>query len=269
VHRFLGLSLSGGKSDKACLAVIEFYPHQKRVFLARLFEKIKTEEHLSADLKIVQLIQQFEEDSETLTIDVPLSLPKCLRCQLKCPGYENCSESEMIFFRGLMAEVNRSKKPKKVFTPYTQRCTDAYLNYKMEEKIDVQHAMGSNLAPLTARALFLKRRLKLDTLETNTKVAVFRLGEQLKVSKSHSKFHKHSVGGDESRQVILRELIDSRGVFIYQQDLKSMVENNHAFEAFICAYMGFLKKQHLTEERPAKFPKEESWVEIPKVSRSV
>ncbi len=243
--------------------MIEYYPQQKRVFLAKLFEKIKTEDHLSADLKLVQLIQQFEDEAEFLTFDVPLSLPKCIRCQLRCPGYENCNEGEILYFRDLLVEVNRNKKPKKVFTPYTQRCVDAYLNFKMEEKIEVHHALGGNLAPLTARALFLKRQVKIETLETNTKVAVFRIGEQLKISKSHSKFHKHAVGGDESRQIILQKLVEHKGVFIYQQDLKSMVENNHAFEAFICAYMGFLKKQHMTEDRPSKFPKEEAWVEIP------
>ena len=48
VHRFVGISLSGGKADKACVAVIEYYSLHKKIFLARLYEKIKTEEFISA-----------------------------------------------------------------------------------------------------------------------------------------------------------------------------------------------------------------------------
>ena len=46
---FLGLSLAGGKTDKSCLAVLEYFPEQKKVFLTKLHEKIKNEEALSSD----------------------------------------------------------------------------------------------------------------------------------------------------------------------------------------------------------------------------
>jgi hypothetical protein len=42
-----------------------------------------------------------------------------------------------------------------------------------------------------------------------------------------------------------------------------MIENNHAFEAFIAAYTGFLSHQKKTEKRPVDFPKAESWIEFP------
>ena len=32
-YRFGGVSISGGRSDKACLTVIEYYPDQKRIFI--------------------------------------------------------------------------------------------------------------------------------------------------------------------------------------------------------------------------------------------
>ncbi|MFN7453275.1 MAG: DUF429 domain-containing protein [Pseudobdellovibrionaceae bacterium] len=264
-HRFLGLSLSGGKADKACLAVVEYYPNQKRIFLARLYEKIKTEEFISADLKIHELIQQYHKQVETLALDVPLSLPKCMNCNLKCPGYETCTEAEIVWMRDTFAEVNKEKRPKKMFTPYTQRCVDAYLGHKLEENFEVQHALGSNLAPITARARFLTRRLQLETIEVNPKISIWRIGSELKVNKSHLKHHRNSSTGDESRKSFLQHLSEKKNVFIYQQDSKSMIENNHAFEAFICAYTGLLAFLGKTQDRPKNFPKKEAWITLPKL----
>lgn len=266
LSRFIGVSLSGGKADKACIAVIEYYPQQKKVFLSRLFEKIKNNPpEASADLKIQQIISQYHGEAESVTFDVPLQLPKCVRCQLKCPGYEVCNEAEIKWLRNFYENFNKQKKPKRSFTPYTQRCVDTYLATELEENFEVHHALGSNLAPLTVRARYLARRIKLNFIEAMPKLTIWRLGLQLKISKSHLRFHKHAVGGDESRRVFLTALSEKTGVFIYQQDMKSMIENNHAFEAFICAYTGFLASQKQTEKRPADFPKAESWIQFPKL----
>jgi hypothetical protein len=263
-NRFIGLSLSGGKSDKACVAVVEYFPEHKKIFLARLYEKIKTEEFISADLKIHEIITQFHDEIDSIAFDVPLTLPACVNCKLKCPGYETCSVSQMEWMRNFYNEVNKQKKPKKMFTPYTQRCVEAYIAHGLEENFEIHHALGSNLAPLTARAQFIHRRLHLPAIEVFPRLTIWRLGQELRVAKSHLKFHKHAVGGDESRKAFLQALAERKGVFIYQQDLKAMIENNHAFEAFVCAYTGFLKHMKQTESRPADFPKGEAWIEFPK-----
>lgn len=262
--RFLGISLSGGKSDKACVAVIEYFPEQKKVFLSRLLEKVRSEEFISADLKILEFIHQFHEDLEMVAFDVPLTLPICLQCPVKCKGYETCTLPENVWMRDFYSQVNRQKKPKKMFTPYTQRCVEAYIAHGLEIPFEIHHALGSNLAPLTARAQYLVRRIKIPAVEVYPKLSVWRLGRTLKVNKSHLKFHKHAVGGDESRKVILQAMTERHGVFIYQQDMKGMIENNHAFEAFICAYTAFLKYSKSTEPRPSGFPKNTAWIEFPK-----
>ena len=243
--------------------MVEYYPDQNRIFLVRLFEKIKNEENLSADEKIHQIISQYINKVESISFDTPLSYPKCVTCKLKCPGFDNCDQTEIEWLRNHYKELNKKRKPKKTFTPYTERCVEAYLGHKLEEKFEIHHALGSNLAPLTARAIFLKRRLKAKLLEVMPQLTVWRLGQKLRVAASHLKYHKHAIGGDESRKVFLRELSERMSVFIYQQDLKSMVENNHAFEAFMCAFTGYLSFQGQTEKRPAQFPKAEAWVEFP------
>ncbi len=265
VHRFVGISLSGGKADKACVAVLEYYPAQDRIFLARLYEKIKTEEIISADSKIIDLIAQFHGHVDYVAFDVPLSLPKhLLNCPAKCRSYETCTQPDAEYLRRLYADVHKGKKPKKLFTPYTQRPVDAYLAHKLEEKFEVHHALGSNLAPLTARAIYLSKRIKVKTIETHPGISVFRLATDLKVSKLHGKFHKHFDGGDESREIILRALAEQKNLFVYRQDHKSMIENNHAFESMICAYVGYLKFQGQTQARPKDFPAKEAWVELPR-----
>lgn len=264
-RRFIGISLSGGKSDKACVAVIEYFPQHKKIFLARLYEKIKTEEVISADLKIHEILLQYHDNIESVAFDVPLTFPTCVSCKLNCPGYETCSVDQMTWMREFYNEVNKQKRPKRMFTPYTQRCVEAYISYGLEENFEIHHALGSNLAPLAARANFISRRLKVPTIEVFPRLTIWRLGQEIKVARSHLKFHKHSVGGDESRRVFLQSFSERKDVFLYQQDFKSMVENNHAFEAFICAYTGFLKYMKQTEPRPTNFPKSEAWIEFPKM----
>jgi hypothetical protein len=146
-HRFIGISLGGGKTDKTSLSVIEYYPVQRKIFLSRLFDKIKTEAEVSADLH------------------VPLQLPRCLICTLKCPGYEVCEEPEIQWMWKQYRAQAKKKSPPRLFTPYTERCVEQFLQTELEEPFHLQHALGANLAPLTARAQYLIRRMDAPVLE--------------------------------------------------------------------------------------------------------
>ena len=267
--RFIGLALGGGKADKAGLVVLEHYPDQNKIFLAKLFEKIKTEENISADLKIHEIISQFNDDQlQSITFDVPLTLPKCLRCRLACPGFEVCKESEIRYIRSLYHEHTDKKKPKKMYTPYTQRCADAYLASIDAEKLDAQHAMGANLAPLTARAFFIRRRLKAKfnakLLEAFPKLSVMLIGKELKLTRTQLLNYRNSIQGSEVRKIFIEAMIDKWGLFIYEQDRKELIEDYHSFDALICAFSGFLKSKGKVQKIPKNFPPNEGWVEIPK-----
>lgn len=263
VHRFIGVSLGGGKTDKACVAVVEYYPKHKKVFLSRLVEKIKSDEVHSADFKIHEVIDQYRGEIEFVSFDVPFRLPNCLSCQKKCPGIESCDEPHVEWMWEYTRKLHKKKKPRKLFTPYTQRCVEMYLGTQIEESFSLQHAMGANCAPLLARAMFIQRRLKTPCIEVNPKISVWRIGRSLQVMKSHLLFHKHAVGGDESRRAILAALSSHSVAFVYDQDVKLMIENNHAFESFICALTGFLKFKGMTEPRPEGFPESEDWIDFP------
>ncbi|MGE0631571.1 MAG: DUF429 domain-containing protein [Pseudobdellovibrionaceae bacterium] len=261
--RFVGVSLGGGKSDKACVAVLEYYPEHQKVFLSRLFEKIKTEGEISADLKIHEVLEAHQEGLHAVAFDVPLQMPKCIRCPLPCPGYERCTEPEIKWMWKWTHSRNSKKRPKKLFTPYTQSCSEMYVQTELEEPFILSDTLGSNIAPLVARAHFIKRRFGHRAISIHPKLSIWRIGRSLKVAKSHLRHHRHSVGGDESRHIILEALSKNNVAFMYHQDLKAMVENSHAFEAFICALTVFLRYRGQTEKRPLDFPKEEEWLEFP------
>jgi hypothetical protein len=263
VIRFIGISLAGGKSDKACVAILEYYPDNKKLFLSRLFEKIKSDEQISGDLKIHDLIEQNLATTKYVAFDTPWKLPNCLTCKLKCPGYENCHEPHIEWMWHHQNDKLKKKRPKKLFTPYTQRSVELYLQTELEEKFTLHHAMGANIAPLLARAAFIQKRLTANCIEVYPKLTLWRLGQSLNLMKSHLRDHKAAFGGDISREHFLQSLNENNLAFVYNQDMKQMIENNHAFEAFLCGYTAFLKYKNLTVKRPKDFPGNEDWIEFP------
>lgn len=263
VVRFIGLSLAGGKSDKACLAVLEYYPDNKKIFLSRLYEKIKSDEKISGDLKIHELILQNADTLKYIAFDTPWNLPSCIQCKLKCPGYEVCREPHIEWMWRHEEDRLKKKKPKKLFTPYTQRAVEMVLANDLEESFQAHHAMGANVAPLLARANFIQKRLPFECIEVFPHLSLYRIGQSLKLMKSQIVDHRAAFGGDETRAQFLQALNESDIAFIYHQDTKSMIENNHAFEAFLCGFTAFLKYKKLTESRPKGFPKNEDWIDFP------
>lgn len=263
VHRFIGISLGGGKTDKTSMSVVEYYPAQRKIFLSRLFDKIGSEGEVSADSQVHSLVTQFPA-LDSVAFDVPLALPKCVTCRLKCPGFEACDQPEIEWMWKQFRAQKKKKSPPRLFTPYTERCVEQFLQTELEEPFHLQHALGSNLAPLTARAHFITRRLKVPVVEVFPKLSLWRIGNALHVPKSQLRFHRHWDAGAESRQLVLNKMMDKNVAFIYDQDVKILVESPQAFDSFVCSLTGLLSFLGHCEVRPKGFPKRESWLEIPK-----
>jgi hypothetical protein len=277
VHRFAGVALGGGKTERTSVAVIEYYPDSKRVFLRALRDKIKTEGLISSDEALHHLLTVEEVGLETIAFDAPLQLPKCIRCELVCPGFEACRLPEIRWLWNEHDLREKKKRPNKVFTPYTERCAEVAIANHLEEPFHPPHVLGANAAPLAARAHFLARRITgkrtlnlakpestdPQLIEVFPKLSVWRIGRDLKVPKSHLRFHRHAVDSDESRMYFLKQLIEREIAFIYQQDLKTLVESPQAFDAFVASLTAFLKYRGQTAPRPPGFPKDEIWIEYP------
>lgn len=246
--RFLGVSLSGGKTEKTATAQLDYYPEQKRLFVSELQSKILFESGLSSDEIWLQWADK-RRSSASLTFDVPITLPPCFECQCEnTQGPEYCTNSQVLWL--LEQTQAKGQRPHKPITPYTQRALDFYLSEYMGHKFEVGHALGSNLAPLTVRARYLIRRVALPVYEIQPRVVSFLLGLNFKVPKSKLNGLYLSSQGEDCRAFFVKQMVECTQVFLYKQDLRYLVENYHAFNALLCAYMGYLKSQNLTAELP-------------------
>lgn len=268
LHRFIGVHLGGAKSDRTALVLLDYYPSQKKLFLSEIYPNIEASHGVSSDQVLFDLINENLADLESINLDAPLKFPKCIRCRLKCPGYEACKEKEIVWMWKHFKNKSKKKKRSKIFTPYTQRACEVYISSNVDDSLLPPETLGSNLAPLTARAHFLLRRLpaKLQKNEVFPKLSVLKIGEPLHVAKSHLGFYNHSVGGDVSRQVFLEALVREDRAFIYHQDFTKLISNLDVFDAFVCAYTGFLKFSKQVQKPPRDFPLNDGWVEIPSIS---
>jgi hypothetical protein len=310
VHRFAGVALGGGKTDRTSVAVLEYYPEKSRVFLRVLRDRVKGESGVSSDQALVDLLTLEEPVLESIALDAPLQLPKCIRCTLVCPGFEVCRLPEIRWLWNEHESRESRKRPNKTFTPYTERCAEVFianhLSLVLEEPFHPPHALGSNAAPLAARAHYLLRRItgkeepRLGTtlkvaalkarptkvskttlrttkstsrtkqvpqhprfLEVFPKLSVWQIGRDLRMPKSHLRFHRHAVDSDEARHYFIKTLIEREIAFVYQQDLRTLVESPQAFDAFVCAMTAYLEYRGQTAPRPSGFPPEEIWITYP------
>jgi hypothetical protein len=137
----------------------------------------------------------------------------------------------------------------------------------MDNKMDLimpsDDALGSNMAPLASRAIFLNRWLGGSLIEVNTRVSLLQLAKKLKISKASIKNYNHTLQGDHARRSILEKLEESKTLFLYKQDSDRMTHGLYLFEALISALTVFLNAKGSCIPRPKGFPEYEQWPAIP------
>ena len=171
----------------------------------------------------------------------PADLPPCLRCQVPvCPGQEHCSDSAVVEMRRLTGanatpadrDGRRGKPP---ITPYTQRATEVHLF--LDRGFSPREALGQGTGPLAARAAHLTRaladrfRLNDNLIEVSPKATLTALG--------FSRPYKKHLHERQTRAEILESLApDLRfGPGVWRE---VCVQNDHLFDAVICAFTGYL-----------------------------
>jgi hypothetical protein len=262
-HRFIGISLGGGKSDRTSLTVLDYYVAQNKLVVNRVIDRIKTENDLSADLRLHEIVHQFKGEVAMVALDVPLTLPKCFRCQLKCPGYELCDQEEIIWMWKQYHQQVQKNKNARMFTPYTRRCSEVFWSTELEGHWALGDALGANQAPLLARGRFLTRRWNYKVIEVVPRLSLIRWAAYEKLSKIQVRNHRHSLNGLVARDYILRHLSEQMGLFFYEQDRSLLVDNLFAFDSFWASMTAFWKFMNQCENRPKGFPKSEGWIEVP------
>jgi predicted nuclease with RNAse H fold len=230
-ERFLGIDLGGGKGKKTALAVLE--ASGDSIAVVALMPR-KGEAPLY-DATLVEAIKS-RGDRALVCVDAPLTLPPCLRCQVPvCPGQDRCVDPavvEMQRLAGTPEEPTRDhRRGKPNVTPYTQRATEVYLHRK--RGVLPRETLGQGMGPLTARAAHLLRALA-DSFQLNRNIIEVYPKATLALLDLGEPYKKRA----EARLRILSripELTFAPGVW-----REECVQSDHAFDAIVCAYTGYL-----------------------------
>jgi predicted nuclease with RNAse H fold len=230
-ERFLGVDLGGGKGKKTAVAVLE--RQDTGVAVVALLPR-------SGDPPLYDngLIEELRSRSAgaLLCVDAPLTLPPCLRCEEEvCPGQDRCVDPAVVEMRRLGGSAHATsrdhRRGKPAVTPYTQRVTEVYLRER--RAVLPRETLGQGMGPLTARASYLLRaladrfRLSENAIEVYPK-ATLTLLELVEPYKKQS---------DARLRMLDRMpgLTFAPGVW-----REECVQSDHAFDAIVCAYTGFL-----------------------------
>jgi hypothetical protein len=267
--QIFGVNLGGGKAGRTWVAQFDLFSNPEKLFLRKIHENVDGVRDGSSDASLLKILQHARPRTDLVAFNVPLQLPKCLRCRLSCPGYERCKLPEISWLRKNHQQYRAKKRPQKLFTPYTQRCVEQYVATSLEEPFFPGHALGSNLAPLTARVQYLMKHLKAKVIEAMPSVSTWRLGQGLRVGRSQLRNYHHSTEGEVARRAILQCLVSRNLIFIYEQDVHLLEQNIYAFDAFITGLTAYYFHKKKCEDLPKGFPKTASWIAIPRVDAVV
>ncbi len=272
--RFLGLELAGAKNDKTAVAVLEFYPREKKIFVLDVHERVFSDGEQSSDEALIELLDELKPEVKLMGVNVPLTLPPCFECKKPGCARGKCSHPAvkwMHAFARRHVKLSPKKAKARQFTPYTQRPVELWARHALLPKLpdgsrfEIDEAFGGTKAPLTARMHYLKRSMKgLKLIEAWPKLTVALLAQELGLHKRLIGAYRHLEEGAHARGEILDRLTEQHGVFIYERDVRKLAGNLSAFDAFICAYTALLSSQGQCQKPPAGFPTESGWIQFPR-----
>ncbi|MFO7563337.1 MAG: DUF429 domain-containing protein [Enhygromyxa sp.] len=253
LHRFIGISLGGGRGKTTAVARLELRDEQLTLAEARTrwgqrgggeVEAAAGPLQLEAPFRDDVLLRWFErwiDEATIVAFDAPLTLPPCVRCQLACPGVDACSVPVVAWMRrhaeSLIARTGRSDPGKPAVTPYTQRATELLLE---RATLQPREALGQGMGPLAARAAYLRRalsprlRLHENLLEVHpraTLIRMFGLREERRTR------HGSANQTWEIRKQMLGQLVEGLAFDRVWPDL--VVRNVHVFHAVVSAFTAY------------------------------
>jgi predicted nuclease with RNAse H fold len=275
LRRFIGVDLGGGRGKTTAVArleqthggeersagaerglPLEHQPQRWRLVLAdakvrygqrgtgALADEPEGTDALFRDEVLADYLLRWTDEATVVAIDAPLVLPPCLRCDLPCPGTQECVVDDVVWMRRWAPRLRsrgKSDPGKPAVTPYTQRAVEVLLG---GAGVEVREAMGQGTGPLAARAAHLRRRLSphlrlhenlIEVSPAATAVALFGAA---RARKAH---HGDQVSVWNERKRILGALADDLEFDYVWPEL--VVRNGHVFAAVLCAFTGYLWSQ--------------------------
>jgi len=286
---FLGVCLRGSKSRHTVALTLEYYTDSQKLFLKEVYENQTADNSDTSDTWLQDIIKN-QSNLHSIAINAPLALPACLVCNRDvCHKHQHCTHPDIVWLEKAIHEWSKGPKSSaslvgakgtdaqiasnffsrhfilgKDFVPYTQRPCEYYLKIKYGLN-ELEEALGSNLAPLAARALFLKQRLpEYKWLEANPKINIQFLQPAFAYPGLAAKHYGRLEDGEANRTLIMEAVANSGLVFLYKNDLEKILISKYAMQAFFIAIQGFLDYRNLTEVYPADFEGSTGRISIPR-----
>jgi len=235
--RFIGLRLTGSKNPYTSISVLDYYDDEKKIFLSETLKDLNTKHKL--DTKLIEILKSLKNENLTTVItNAPLSLPPCINCNLNiCYGVDACKDASVLELKKLDASNIK---------PYTVRPEDIMLKQKFKN-IEIQsEALGSNLAPLTARIRYISKNLSTYRFyETNINLILFNIIKDLNLPSQYILKYKNIIVGLRIRKSIIKSIEERDYIFMYDKDFEETQKNINLFEAFILAVSSFYIKKNM------------------------
>lgn len=250
--RYVGLELGSGR--RTAVVTLDYFPEQKKVFLAELRANFQSSEEQSSDDQLIAYLNGLEP--EIIGVDAPLSLPPCVACRLDiCPTFSRCEEAPVRWMREEGKRFGKSRFP----SPYTQRPVDFLLRGKWQDDaivpFPVDESFGSSRAPLAARMQYLRRHLEAETLlEVNPRLALSGIADQYDFNSRELRRARDVEDGLENRFTLLDKLSspprhpEIPHLFLYNSEISQLSQELTAFDALLCAWMAVYEGLGLLEE---------------------
>lgn len=277
---FIGVSLGGARSDRTCIVVLGLNSKTAQFYWSDFYEGIGPKlsaSHLeNPDQIFIELIHEIAADSkknqsfiQSIAVDSPLSLPPCFpACLEECNGYEDCAKPSVRWMNEECLR-QRAENPKvKYFTPYTQRPVDLHFKYSgIPVEVLPDETLGSNSAPVAARAQYLRKRLSaFQWIEVWPKFSIYSLQNFLGIQLHECLAYRDVEEGLKMRKKIFNQIVIRTGLVIETAESDKCVANVHLLEAFICAWVGILHFMGKTVQHPKHLPLSSGWIEVPQLS---
>jgi predicted RNase H-like nuclease len=249
---FIGVDLGGGKGKNTAVARLELDGDGLKVTYNGTDKGF--------DDQLIPLLLEHAGDA-IVAIDAPLTLPSCVRCvEPTCPTLDACEVPIVAWFR---AQANGALKPgtKPKYTPYTQRASEVVLHD--EHQILPRETLGQGMGPLTARGQYLTRALRSRYQLNENLIEVYPKATLTKLFPEDVAQYKRSARSRDIRLRILNKL-SSVLTFAPGQWREHAIDNDHKFDAIICAYTAYLWWRDECVQPPSDVVREDGWIWFPK-----
>jgi predicted small lipoprotein YifL len=264
-YRSLGLELSGPRTQRTTVAVIDHYPQSTRLVLSDLINPETGSDDPDESVKnqlwaLTSQTQQFTGCG----VHAPLSLPPALEQKNKVLSSAQISKlPEVKWMNEMWKKIKDRPGP---FVPYLHRPAEIWLRYKAVERFGDVMSFSTNGAALAARMQYLKHQIPGPLNEVFPRAILKRISESLGVRNFVHKKYTDLEHGITAREEFLIQLgMKMPQLFLYEKDVEKMVLGVNYFNAFLCAFMQHLIHRKECENPPKGYPAKASWIYIPRI----